>query len=298
MNGSLHSYMKVGVVSFMAYPAPIPALSSLTSLAQDPYFTAMEITHIPKPEERAQVASVLAASGLTLGYGAQPVLLGGKLDLNSLDEASRRAAVDRMRGCLDEAQALGCTRLGLLSGPDPGAERREAALAALVESLGELCDYAGQKGLDIALEVFDRTIDKKALVGATADGASVAKQIRQRYPNFGLMMDLSHLPLQFESAEEALRTASEYLIHAHIGNCILQQGHPAYGDSHPRFGHPAGLNDVAEVREYLRVLLDIGYIGQGSENIVAFEVKPLPGETPEIVLANAKRTLQRAWAGL
>jgi sugar phosphate isomerase/epimerase len=298
MNGSLHSYMKVGVVSFMAYPAPIPPLASLTALAQDPYFTAMEITHIANPEERAQVAAVLAASGLTLGFGAQPVLLGGKLDVNSLDEGARRAAVDRLRACIDEAQSLGCTRLGLLSGPYPGPERAEAAMAALVESLGELCAYAGPKGLDVALEVFDRTIDKKALIGATSDGVAVAKQMRQRYANFGLMMDLSHLPLQFESSEQALRLAGEYLIHAHIGNCILQQGHPAYGDSHPRFGHPAGLNDVAEVREYLRVLLDIGYIGPGSENIVAFEVKPLPGETPEIVLANAKRTLQRAWAGL
>ena len=46
------------------------------------------------------------------------------------------------------------------------------------------------------------------------------------------------------------------------------------------------------------LLLGIGYIGAGKQNIVAFEVKPMSGESSELVVANAKRTLMEAWARL
>ena len=44
--------------------------------------------------------------------------------------------------------------------------------------------------------------------------------------------------------------------------------------------------------------MEIGYIDAGKQNIVAFEVKPLSGQSPEVVVANAKRTLMEAWAKL
>jgi sugar phosphate isomerase/epimerase len=113
------------------------------------------------------------------------------------------------------------------------------------------------------------------------------------------MVDLSHLPLQGETARDALAVAKDHLVHVHIGNCSLQKGNPAYGDLHPRFGIAGGEVDVAEVREFLRVLLQIGYIGEGKQNVIAFEVKPMSAdEPPEIVIANAKRTLMEAWAGV
>lgn len=298
MNGSLHSYMKVGIVSFMAYPAPYPVVDAISQLAGDAFFTAVEVTHIPNPEDRAAVAAILSSSGLEVGYGAQPVQLGGKLDVNSLDELTRRKAVDRLIACVDEAVTLGCRRLALLSGPDPEPARRAEATDALVRSLDELSDYAGQRGLGVTLEVFDRDIDKKALVGPTVDAVAVSERVRQKHPSFGLMVDLSHLPLQFETAEQALRASAAQLAHIHIGNCVLQKGHPAYGDMHPRFGIPGGENDVAEVREFLGMLAEIGYIGEGKQRVVAFEVKPMPGELPQVVVANAKRTLLQAWAEL
>jgi hypothetical protein len=79
---------------------------------------------------------------------------------------------------------------------------------------------------------------------------------------------------------------------------IKDKNHPAYGDKHPSFGIAGGENDVAEVTLFLKALLDIKYVSQGKQNIVAFEVKPMTGETPETVIANAKRTLMEAWARL
>lgn len=42
--------------------------------------------------------------------------------------------------------------------------------------------------------------------------------------------------------------------------------------------------------EFLRELFIIDYLGEGKRPIVAFEVKPLPGESSEMVIVGAKRT--------
>jgi len=142
--------------------------------------------------------------------------------------------------------------------------------------------------------VFDRSIDKKSLIGPNALAVEVSAAVRRENPTFGLMLDLSHLPLQFETSEQALNVARDHLVHAHIGNCVLNdKGNPLYGDLHPRFGVEGGENDVPEVVEYLSVLRDIGYIGDGKQNVVAFEVKPAGGESSAVVIANAKSARPR-----
>ena len=67
---------------------------------------------------------------------------------------------------------------------------------------------------------------------------------------------------------------------------------------HPRFGFPNGENDVDEVVHYLRVLFDIGFLNDKEPPIVSFEIKPYGDEDSDVVIANAKRTLNEAWARL
>ena len=302
MRDCLHSYMKVGIVHFMAFPDTSigsELVNSIKRIAEDEFFGGIEITSVPN-DARDDIAKLLKASKLAVGYGAQPILLGAKLDLNSLDPQHREAAVSRIKSAVDEAYLLGASKLAVLSGPTPTVKKREKAKELLIDSLVQICGYAESKGsLGITLEIFDREIDKRCLIGPTEDGVQVAIEVRKNYSNFGLMIDLSHLPLLGEIAEHALKKASDYLVHAHIGNCVIKdRGHPAYGDKHPPFGIAGGENDVAELRLFLKALLDIGYIGESKQNVVAFEVKPLSGESSEVVIANAKRTLMEAWARL
>jgi len=304
MNGNLHSYMKVGIVHFMAFPdwakSDESALRSIQSIADDEFFGAIEVTAMPNPETRKAVANYLETAGLIVGYGAQPIELANKLDVNSVDPAKRQVAVDRLKLAIDEAYELGAKRFAILSGPFPGEEQHAAATAALLDSLDQLCAYAESKGtMSVVLEVFDRTIDKKSLIGPTAEGVEVSQVVRRKHPSFGLMIDLSHLPLQFETAKESLGLAAAHLVHAHIGNCVVKdKSHSLYGDLHPRFGTPGGENDVPQVVEFLRELMNVGYIGEGKQNVVAFEVKPFGVETSAAVVAQAKRTLLEAWARL
>jgi hypothetical protein len=68
---------------------------------------------------------------------------------------------------------------------------------------------------------------------------------------------------------------------------------------HPRFGHPAGENGVAELAEYLKALIYVGYFENDvptRKPVFTFEVKPLPGESSELCIASTKRAFRDAWA--
>ncbi|MDR7079758.1 hypothetical protein J2Y03_004816 [Neobacillus niacini] len=103
--------------------------------------------------------------------------------------------------------------------------------------------------------------------------------------------------MQRETSFDALKVTRDYINYAHIGNCkIKDPTDPAYGDQHPRFGYLGSENDVEELAEYLRALLEIGNIGKGSKNVVAFEVKSVANESSDVVIAQSKRTLMDAWS--
>jgi sugar phosphate isomerase/epimerase len=294
--------MRVGIVHFMAYPECIkgegPIYDTLAKIVEDEFFSCVEITWIKDRAERKRVKSLLAGSHMGVGYGAQPAVLSQKLNLNSFNDAERKRAVDQIKACADEAAEVGATCLSVLSGPDPG-ERREEAMKLLIDSLHQIAAYCKPLGIRFMLESFDSRYDKKALVGPAATALQVAKALRKDFPNFGIMVDLSHLPIQDETPIQVFDTLGrENVAHIHIGNCVKQEGHPLYGDLHPRFGCPGGENDVRQLVEFLRALFGIEYLRKGRRPIVAFEVKPYGDETSGVVIASAKRVLMDAWARL
>jgi sugar phosphate isomerase/epimerase len=298
MQESFYKYFKVGIIHFMAYPSTMkgegPIIETITKIAEDDFFTAIEITKIKDPEIRAKAKEILVSSGLAVGYGAQPVVLSTPLNPNSLDEDERKKAVEVLRECIDEAGYMGASRMAFLSGKDPCDDLRDSALDALIKTTRELCDYAETKGMDIAIETFDKEIDKKALIGPSDLASEFADAVNRR--NFGLMVDLSHLPLLEETSEECAWYVKDHVVHLHVGNCVMREGHPAYGDAHPRFGIEGGENDVWELAEFLKAFIDIGFLNGERQPFMSFEVKPLPNESSEMVIANAKRTLNQAWA--
>ncbi len=303
MNESIYKYMKVGLIHFMAYPSVVkgegPVLETIKEIARDSYFNAIEITWIKDQAVRAQVRDYLAQSGMTVAYGAQPRLLTTSLNINSIDGTDRKKAVSMLIEGIDEAYELGAKSLAFLSGRYEEGNK-EKAFAALVESTKELCAYAKSKGgMKIALEVFDYDIDKKSLIGPAKLALKYAEAVKADYSNFGLLVDLSHLPLLRESAEEAILPLKDHIIHAHIGNAVVAgASFEAYGDAHPRFGFPNSANGVPELVVFLKTLMKAGYFNTENPPILSFEVKPWKDEDPEIVIANAKRTLNEAWAKL
>lgn len=291
----------------MAYPQVIkgegPILETLSKVLNDEYFGAIEVTWIKDDAVRAEAAKMLRCAHMDVVFAGQPPLLTQKLDLNAADESERTRAVDQCKNSVDQAYEIGASILAVLSGPVPADGDKKAAYDRLTDSLIRICKYAQSKGdLVVSIETFDYDVDKKCLVGPTAEAVELAKRVRAESPNFGLTVDLSHQPMLNESIGQMVSTASPYLVHTHIGNAVLSDtSSAAYGDQHPAFGCACGENDVDEVVEFLRVLMDTGFFKKDLPTkmpVVSFEVKPLAGEDSDIVVAGAKRVLNEAWARL
>ena len=300
MNQTMRDYLRVGIIHFMAYPSTIggegPILETLKKIVVDDYFDAVSVTWMKDPEVRRRARRLLEESHMEVSYGAHPRLLSQGLNVNDLDEDRRRKALETLKKGIDEACELGASSFVFLSGPwQP--ETREDAFQRLVESTRELCGYAAAKGdLRVVHENFDQDIDKKSLIGPTSLALRYAKEITENCNHFGLLVDLSHIPLIGEGPNEALRPVKDHLVSVDIGNCVMRDPSlPRYGDTHPRFGFPGGENDVPQVVEFLKTLLDMGFLNREKPPVVSFEVRPSADEDPEAVIANAKRTLNEAW---
>lgn len=301
MEKSLEAYMRCGIVHFMAFPELAggsgPWEETVRHIALDPFFNAIEITHIEDPQVRERVKDLIQLAGLAVGYGAHPTILGQGLNINSIDEDERNHACNLLKDHLDEAQYMGAESFVILSGKDPGQAQRQAAVDALIKSLRILCDYSDKKGgPKVVAEVFDSEVDKRCLLGPSSLAQVVGEAVDKDYSNFGLLVDLSHIPLLNESPEQALVPVKKYIAGLHIGNAVIDPECAGYGDNHPIFGTPGSANDVAEVVEFLRVLLDIGILDGKQKPIISFEVKPLEGQDSLVMIANAKRVLNEAWA--
>lgn len=292
MKESIHKYFKVGIIQWMSYPKSTP-MDSLLKIARDDYFDVIEIKGFGDDNEKAR--AILEQSHLEVCYGAQPRLLGPKLNPNAIDENERVRAEQTLLEALDEAEYLGAKGIAFLAGKWE-QETKEEAYAQLLKTTRRICDYASSKGMKVELEVFDFDMDKAALIGPAPLAARFAADMRTTHNNFGLLVDLSHFPTTYETSQFVIRMLRPYITHFHFGNAVIKKDCDAYGDLHPRFGYPNSENDVAELLDYLQVLKQEGFFNAEKPYVLSMEVTPRPGEDEGIVLANTKRVLNRAWA--
>lgn len=300
MRESIHDYCRIGIVHSMAYPLSQKSeelyISTLKQILYDDFFEIVEIGKIPFPSLEGLVPSLIHSAHAELTYSGHSLLFAAQANINSRDEQERERAVSLLKEGIDEAYAFGALDFQFLSRSfDP--EKIEEHLDSLVRSTVELCEYAAHKGdMPVCHEIFDYDIDKKSLVGPAPLAREYATRVCESVDNFGLMVDCSHIPMLRESIDEALDPISEFIVHAHMGNTLIgDPSHPFYGDTHPAFGYPGSENDTRYLTEYLRKLLDLGYLNTDTRPIVSFEVKPQGDEDSNIIVANAKRTLRDAW---
>jgi sugar phosphate isomerase/epimerase len=304
-NFSIYKYMYLGIVHFKAFPQCVggqgPIVETLRKIAEDDFWTAVEVGWMKDVRVRHEASKLLEVSHLKVCYATQPRILGQKLNPSALDGAVRAKAIDNVKRGIDEAYQLGASYVRVLSGKDPGDENRQEAKKIFIDTLKEWCEYAKQQGdIKIYMKIFDRDIDKAALIGHFKDAADVAEDVYKEYQNFGVLADLSHFPLLRETPAEAIPLVMKYPMHFHIGNCVMADRHHfLYGDLQPRFGVPGGELDTPDVRDYFKLLLENNLLDPDDKPVVSAEVRPLLAEeSSELILANAKRVIKEAWASL
>lgn len=278
-------------------------LETLLVLVSGGFFDAVEITAIKDPAVRSKAKDLLKEFGIRTVFCCAPPILMKKLNLNSLQPEERLEHLRIVKEYLDEAIFMDAEIFTVLSGPDPGPEKRPEALQVLIASLQELCEYAAKrsKSLTVTLETFDREVDKKCLIGPTSEAVQVAREvIGAGYSNFGLTLDQGHLPLLEEEPRSAICEALPYLFHIHLGNCIKSDlSHPLYGDHHPRYGLAGCHLSSADLVAFLEVLSECGFWrdrkAKGQKPVLSFEVKPAPDENSLDTLQETKETWLQAW---
>lgn len=301
------NYCSLGIVHPQLFPECAPGkeevLETLTVLAEDGFFDALEITSIADPDVRQASRKLLQKHGIRTVFCCAPPILMNGINLNELDEKKRALHVSAVKGYLDEAVYMNAEIFTILSGPDPEPENREKGTKALLSSIEELCRYAAglDDNLTLTLESFDRVVDKKRLIGPTAEAVAIAQTIQSLgYENFGLTLDQGHLPLLEENAREAIHEALPYLFHLHLGNCVkCSPDHPLYGDHHPRFGLTNCHLEIEDLVYFLQTLDEFdfwkGKGNNGQKAVLSFEVKPAPGESSRETLLKTKEAWEQAW---
>ena len=206
MKESIHKYFKVGTIQWMSYPLMDP-IESLKAICRDEYFDQ---------------------SHLKVCYGAQPRLLGPKLNPNAIDEEARKKAEKTLLEAVDEAEYFGAGGIAFLAGKW-SPETKDEAYQQLLKTTRAICDYAATKGMNVELEVFDFDMDKAALIGPAPYAAKFAADMRTTHNNFGLLVDLSHFPTTYETSQFVIRTLRPYITHFHFGNAVVKPGCDGYG---------------------------------------------------------------------
>ena len=296
MKDPIQKYFQIGTIQWMSHPpVSYDLLDSVKTLAVDDFFTAIEITKIADDETRDKVKHMLEQSHMKVCYGAQPRLLGPGLNPNDVDEEGRKKAEETLLEAIDEAQYMGAKGIAFLAGKW-NEETKEEAYSQLLKTTRNICSYAAEKNMMVELEVFDFDMDKAALIGPAPYAAEFAADMRKTHNTFGLLVDLSHFPTTYETSRFVIQTLKPYITHLHFGNAVVIKGCEAYGDKHPRFGFPNSANDTDQLVDFLTVLKQEGFFRAQDPLVLSMEVTPWGDEDGDIILANTKRVLKRAWA--
>ena len=252
-------------------------LSTLRELASTDLVKALDCW-LWRGETAREEIRFLRESGKTINYNIGD-RFGEDIALPaSRDVKERERAYSLMMREIEYALELNSKKIVFGSGPDDPSDREGAKerFASLILRV------ASQLPADVELsfEPTDRDIHKKFLFGPLDETLDFIKLIQNNgFAHIGLLLDMCHVPLIYETLESALEKGADLLNHIHLGNCFIKNpSHPLYGDRHAPWNHPEGEYTEADGIRFIRMLRDVGYFAHKNAT-VSFEIRPYEGMT-------------------
>ncbi len=302
MREPITNYARLGLVHHMLYPDcgghPDKHVPTLKALAQRDDIETFDCCLPYEPAAREELISILHDCGKTDVTFATHFFPLRKISFCSTsipEQAQTRMIVKDMVEC---AAATGATGFIFASGGPSPDQAKPAHHAAFADFCRWLCNELKPHGITALLEPFDMTIDKKFLYGPTAECVDLIESLQPDVDNLAIELDMAHLPLMGEIFADAIRAVALYLQRVHLGNCVLQQSDPRYGDTHPPIGCPGGEIDVPQLKEILQTLLDVGFLNREQRGNLVIEMTPWPGQSVEETIADSFERLNKAWKNL
>lgn len=301
MKEPLRKFARLGLSHFMLYPKcmedsddHVRTLETLVKRNDIETFDCF----IPYGQERQeQLIRAIRQSGKEdIGYFIHHFPYG-KLFMtspNPFEQHQTRLIVEEM---IPLCVACGARTLTIASGPPSPEMATPDHYAAFADFCKWLCGQLRPHGITLLMEPIDTTVDKKFLYGSTASCVELIESLKTDVDNFGIILDLSHLPLMGETSSRAVKTVAPHLKRVHLGSCVLQdKNHPRYGDRHVPIGLEGGEIDVPELTTFLRCLLEAGFLNEENPGSMLFEIAPWPPQRDvEDVVTDSFERLFRAW---
>ena len=153
----------------------------LKAIAEKDFYRNVELPSFPTKEHRRTVRSILEDSALTAITFVAPFLNEQKLSLCDLDDRRRKEVLAFLKMHADFCAESGYMTFGVPSGPDPGDELRNEAMAAQADSLAEIADYVAKLGMKCSIEPLDRYAHKKGLIGPMDEVVEWFRPLHEAY---------------------------------------------------------------------------------------------------------------------
>jgi D-psicose/D-tagatose/L-ribulose 3-epimerase len=188
-----------------------------------------------------------AADGIDIQFSVCGAF-GEDRDLSHEDPRIRRQGMDYLEFLIDLAATIGAPNVvgpmysavgkaRMLSADEREQQRRWA-----VESIIEAADYAGERGVRLAVEPLNRF--ETDLVNTAEQALELCDRVGR--DNVGVLLDTFHMNIEEKSVGDAIRLAGDRLFHVH--SCENDRGTPGTGH--------------VPWPEVFQALHDIGYGGQ------------------------------------
>jgi sugar phosphate isomerase/epimerase len=217
-------------------------------------YDGVELVGSPQQLDAGKVADLLAAHGIAASSICG--LYGPETDFASSSEATRRNAVAYVKSCVDFAARVGAEVISLT--PTACMKIRPEAdiateVAWAVEGVREAGEYAGEHGVRIAVEPWNRY--ENYLINRVEQSLEFVERVDVE--SVGCMADTFHMAIEEVSAADAISLAGQRLYHVHFADS---------NRAAPGRGHTNFVPIVARLKE-------IGYRGY-----ISFELLPAAGD--------------------
>ena len=207
-------------------------LEVLRKIAEMDFYRNVELPTFPTKEHRDTVRRILRDNDLTAVTYAAPYLNERGMSLCDLNDRRRAEAIRFLKTQADLAAECGYMTFGVPSGPYPGDEFHNEAMAVQADTLARIADYTALLGMNCSIEPLDRYVHKKALIGPMDEVVSWFKPLHKAHPNLFLHWDSSHEQLSGLGIFNTLDMAAPYISQIHLCDCIDDPAHPCFGDLH------------------------------------------------------------------
>ena len=249
----------IGISSFVLASPFTDNDTQFFQYAREIGFEVFEVC-VEDPAQLSAEPLIEAASGTGLQISVCGAF-GPDRDVSHEEPDKRAQGVRYLKACIDLAADVGSPHVAgpmysatgkarLLS-----AEQREQQRTWAVESLREAADYAGERGVRLAMEPLNRF--ETDLVNTVEQGLDLCDRIGRA--NVGLLLDTFHMNIEEKSFTEAMTRAGDRLFHMQVAE--NDRGTPGSGhvpwDEVFRALDAVGYNGSVVIESFLPTVAEI-----------------------------------------